>query len=209
METIVKEKIKMHLEQNNLIKPSQHGFMPGRSCAMNLIIFQDALTQALDNGIPADIFYLDFAKAFDKVPRERLLIKLEAKGITGKVQNWIREWLTGRTQVVMVQGEKSEPGNVDSGITQGTVLGPPLFTIHIDDIDNFVRLIELLKKFADDTKGLKLIRNLQDRDALQQTLDNLCRWAQQWGMQFNIENAKSCTWAQTTPNMNTQWMVKN
>jgi hypothetical protein len=76
-----------------------------------------------------------------------------------------------------VQGEKSDPGNVDSGVTQGTVLGPPLFTIHIDDIDDFVRLIELLKKFADDTKGLKLIRSIQDREALQSTLDSLCVWA--------------------------------
>jgi hypothetical protein len=79
---------------------------------------------------------------------------------------------------------------VDSGVTQGTVLGPPLFTIHIDDIDDFVRLIELLKKFADDTKGLKLIRSIQDKEALQQTLDELCRWAKLWGMQFNVDKCK-------------------
>jgi hypothetical protein len=70
------------------------------------------------------------------------------------------------------------------------VLGPLLFTVHIDDIDDFVRLIELLKKFADDTKGLKLIRNIQDREALQRTLDELCRWAEMWGMQYNIEKCK-------------------
>jgi hypothetical protein len=86
METIIKEKIMSHLAEHDLIKPSQHGFMPGRSCATNLILFQEVLTQAIDNGIPADIFYLDFAKAFDKVPRERLLIKLEAKGITGRLK---------------------------------------------------------------------------------------------------------------------------
>jgi hypothetical protein len=158
METIIKDKIMSHLAEHDLIKPSQHGFMPGRSCARNLILFQEVLTQAIDNGIPADVFYLDFAKAFDKVPREQLLIKLEAKGITGRLKNWIQEWLTGRTQIVTVQGEKSDPGNVDSGVTQGTVLGPPLFTIHIDDIDDFVRLIELLKKFADDTKYMKMYR---------------------------------------------------
>jgi hypothetical protein len=67
METIIKEKIMSHLAEHDLIKPSQHGFMPGRLCATNLILFQEVLTQAIDNGIPADIFYLDFAKAFDKV----------------------------------------------------------------------------------------------------------------------------------------------
>jgi hypothetical protein len=164
METIIKEKIMAHLLGENLIKPSQHGFMPGRSCATNLIIFMDAITKAVDNGTPADIFYLDFAKAFDKVPRERLLIKLEAKGITAILLSTFLPCLTDRSQVVAVQAEKSEPCSVDSGVTQGTVLGPPLFTIHIDDIDDFVILIELLKKFADDTKGLKLIRNLQDKE---------------------------------------------
>jgi hypothetical protein len=78
METIIKEKIMTHLQQEKLIKPSQHGFWPGWSCATNLLLFQDALTKAVDNGTPSDIFYLDFAKAFDKVPRERLIIKLEA-----------------------------------------------------------------------------------------------------------------------------------
>jgi hypothetical protein len=190
METIIKVKIMTHLQQENLIKPSQHGFWPGRSCATNLLLFQDALTKAVDNGTPADIFYLDFEKAFDKVPRERLIIKLEAKGITGRMKGWIRAWLTGRTQVVIVQGEQSDESSVDSGVTQGTVLGPLLFTVHIDDIDDFVRWIELLKKFADDTKGLKLIRNLQDREALQRTLDELCWWAEMWGMQYNIEKCK-------------------
>jgi hypothetical protein len=199
METIIKEKIMDHLQKESLIKPSQHGFWPGRSCATNLIIFMDTVTKAFDNGIPADIFYLDFAKAFDKVPRERLLIKLEAKGITGRMKNWIREWLSGRTQTVVVHGEKSEKGNVDSGVTQGTVLGPPLFTIHIDDIYDFVRLIEILKKFADDTKGLKLIQSIRDREALQRTLDELCRWAEMWGMQFNVEKCKIMHVGRTNP----------
>jgi hypothetical protein len=99
--------------------------------------FEDQDSESDSDPDPAAIFYLDFAKAFDKVQRERIIIKLEAKGITGRLKNWIREWLTGRTQVVVVQGAKSEQCEVDSGVTQGTVLGPPLFTIHIDDIDDF------------------------------------------------------------------------
>jgi hypothetical protein len=126
-------------------------------------MFLDELTKAIDKGIPADVFYLDFAKAFDKVPKEQLIIKLEAKGITGRMKNWIGEWLAGRTQRVVIEGESSEESSVDSGVPQGTVLGPPLFTVHIDDIDDFVKLIELLKKFADDTKGLKFIRSSRRR----------------------------------------------
>jgi hypothetical protein len=145
METVIKNKMMQHLQSQNLIKLSQHGFIQGRSCATNLVMFLDELTKAIDKGIPADVFYLDFAKACDKVPKERLpvIIKLEAKGITGRMKNWIGEWLAGRTQRVVIDGESSEESNVDSGVPQGTVLGPPLFTVHIDDIDDFVKLIEL------------------------------------------------------------------
>jgi hypothetical protein len=98
--------------------------------------------------------------------------------------------LAGRTQRVVIDDESSEESNVDSGVPQGTVLGPPLFTVHIDDIDDFVKLIELLKKFADDTKGLKFIKSMADREALQKTLDELCRRARMWGMSFNLDKCK-------------------
>jgi hypothetical protein len=91
METVIKNKMMQYLQSQNLIKPSKHGFIQGRSCATNLVMFLDELTKATDKGIPADVFYLDFAKDFDKVPKERLIIKLEAKGITGRMKNWIGE----------------------------------------------------------------------------------------------------------------------
>jgi hypothetical protein len=188
-----------HLSEQNLIKPSQHWFMQGRSCTTNLVMFLDELTKAIDKSIPAGVFYLDFAKAFDKVPRGRLVVKLEAKGITGRMKEWIGEWLAGRTQKVVIDGESSEESDVDSGVPQGTVLGSPLFTVHIDDIDDFVKLIELLKKFADDTKGLKFIRSLADREALQKTLDELCEWAWIWGMTFNIDKCKIMHVGRTNP----------
>jgi hypothetical protein len=115
---------------------------------------------------------------------------LEAKGVTGKVKNWIREWLTGRKQRVIVGDQSSEESEIDSGVPQGTILGLPLFTVHIDNIDDFVKLIELLKKFADDTKGLKLIVEARDREKLQITLNELCKWAEEWGMTFNVDKCK-------------------
>jgi ribonucleases P/MRP protein subunit RPP40 len=128
----------------------------------------------IDKGKAADIFYLDFAKAFDKVPRERLIIKLRAKGIEGKILRWIHNWLSNRTQRVVVNGEESEESDRESGVPQGTLLGPPLFTVYIDDLDEMAELVELMTKFADDTKGLKEITSEADRIELQTTLNRLC-----------------------------------
>ena len=114
-----------HLFTNNLIKETQHGFMPGRSCTTNLVLFLDKTTDIVDRGKNADIFYLDFAKAFDKVPRARLLQKMRTKGIGGHVLSWIQNWLTGRTQSVKIGIENSDNCEVKSGVPQGSVLGPP------------------------------------------------------------------------------------
>ncbi len=110
------------------------------------------MTGAVDRGDPFDIIFLDFVKAFDKVPKERLLAKLRAHGISGEPLAWIEAWLTGRKQRVVINGEESSWEEVLSGVPQGSVLGPPLFTVFINDLDDMIKCIELLKKFADDTK---------------------------------------------------------
>jgi hypothetical protein len=150
------------------------------------------VTRAVDSGKSVNIFNLDFAKAFDKVPRRRLIAKLKTKGLDSKVVNWIEEWLTGRTQRV-IGGEHSGESSVDSGVPQGSVLGPCLFTIFIDDLEVEVEITELgtfIVKFADDTKGLQEIQNEEDREKLQKALDLLVAWADRWGMQFNVEKCK-------------------
>ncbi len=106
---------------------------------------------------------------------------------------WIEDWLTGRTQRVSIQGEQSEESNVDSGVPQGTVLGPTLFSVYIDDLESEIerrKLDVLVKKFADDTKGAKVIRSPEDRDKMQTALDCLCDWAETWGMAFNYGKCK-------------------
>jgi len=153
----------------------------------------DFVTKAVDDGKPVDIFYLDFAKSFDKVPRKRLVKKMQAKGVEEGVVRWIEDWLTGRQQKVCVKGEKSESCPVESGVPQGTVLGPILFSIYIDDLE--LELIKLLLdvklvKFADDTKGGKVVTSTEDRDKLQRALDCLCNWAEKWGMSFNLSKCK-------------------
>jgi hypothetical protein len=193
LESIIKDKITEHLIENGLIRDMQHGFMPGKSWATNLVEFMDTVTRAADEGKAVDIFYLDFAKAFDIVPRQRLLNKMRAKGIHTGIIKWIEAWLTGRTQRVSVQGEQSEECDVESGVPQGTVLGPTLFTIYIDDLEAEIerrKLEVLIKKFADDTKGAKIIQKQEDSNKLQEALDCLCEWADKWGMSFNYGKCK-------------------
>ena len=179
-----------HLDTNQLIKPSQHGFTKGRSCTTNLVMFLDKLTAIVDKGSSADVFYLDFAKAFDKVPTQRLLLKLENKGVDGKVLRWIKNWLTNRTQEVKIGEARSDKSEVKSGVPQGSILGPPLFSIFIDDLDDYAVIIDMLIKFADDTKGLQEINGEEDREKLQTALDNMVRWAHDWGMEFNTAKCK-------------------
>ena len=116
MESIIKDKIMCHLEENGLIRDTQHGFQKGKSCATNLILTLEILTEASDKGIPVDLIYLDFSKAFDKVPHRRLLEKCKAKGIEGEVLDWLEDWLVKRTQKVWVNnmGPIKNTGSVDS-----------------------------------------------------------------------------------------------
>ena len=96
LKSIIRDQIVNFLEDNNLIKDSQHGFMSGRSCLTNLLDFMEEVTRELDNGNCVDVVYLDFSKAFDKVPHRRLLSMLKAHGITGKVLKWVSSWLSDR-----------------------------------------------------------------------------------------------------------------
>lgn len=193
LEGIIKEKVMSHLLGNNLIRNTQHGFYPGKSCTTNLLVFQDKVTKAVDEGRPMDIIFLDFSKAFDKVPRERLLTKLSAKGIGGEVLTWLRVWLTGRQQRVTVGNDKSEWGDIDSGVPQGSVMGPCAFDVYIDDLEEDVTredLETLLVKFADDSKLAREVTSEEDWKKLQIALDRLCEWARKWGMSFNVKKCK-------------------
>ena len=168
-----------------LIKTSQHGFTNGRYCPTNLLDFLKVVTTNADEGNPVDLIYLDFAKAFDKVPFIRLFKKIEAHGISGHVLNWIKNWLDGRRQKVCINKEFSNWANVTSGVPQGSVLGPILFSIYINDIDN--SLISKICKFADDTKMCKNVGRLEDVISLQNDLNNLYKWSIDWQMQFNVD----------------------
>jgi len=190
MEGVIRDQLVAHLQRNRLINPSQHGFMKSKSCTTNLLEFLETVTEAADRGEPLDIVYLDFAKAFDKVPKERLIKKLAAHGVTGQVRDWIRTWLSGRTQRVSVNGKVSRWKEVLSGVPQGSVLGPVLFTIFINDLDRAADSIKILTKFADDTKAGHTVNSQADAATQQECLNKLMDWATNWGMQFNADKCK-------------------
>jgi hypothetical protein len=187
MESLLKDDIMLHLKRNNIITSSQHGFRKGRSCTTNLLEFMETVTKAADEGKAVDVIYLDFAKAFDKVPIKRLIAKLTSIGIAGNMLNWISDWLSGRKQRVVVQGKYSSWREVLSGVPQGSVLGPVLFSIFINDLDETATAKQFLKKFADDTKLGQIIEQASDTAELQATLNRLCDWASTWGMAFNVQ----------------------
>jgi hypothetical protein len=145
------------------------------------------MLQSFDKGKQVDIEILDFSKAFDTVPHDRLLHKIDQYGIRGPLHTWLTSVLTERNMRVALEGEYSDEATVDSGVPQGTVLRPILFLCHINDLPNSVK--SSVRLFADDCLLHREINNENDHTALQNDLKNLEKWASDWGMRFN---AKKC-----------------
>ena len=136
MELIVREHLVDHMMINKLFFDAHDGFLPGRSCMTQLLVVIELWTEMLDSGDPVDAIYLDFRKAFDTLPHQRLLNKLKAYGIVGDINDWIRALLTRHTHRVIVNSSLSSLLEVLSGISQGSVLGQILFLLFINDLTN-------------------------------------------------------------------------
>ena len=202
MESFIKDVVMKHLNSENLLSCKQYGFISGRSTTTQLLSYLDKCIETIVTGGVVDTIYFDFAKAFDTVPHRRLLEKLSCYGISGNIINWIKAFLLGRSQVVRVNGEKSEETAVLSDIPQGSVLGLLLFVVYINDLPESVKSNIFL--FADDTKILKQITSKEDALDLQSDIDSLEQWSNKWLLSFHPDKCHVLTLGEFHNIMHTQ-----
>ena len=191
MEHVLASNIMRFGDRNNIIFPLQFGFRKNMSCEQQLLGFVSDLHNNLDEGNQTDVLIMDFSKAFDKVGHQRLLRKLDYYGVRGKNLKWIQNFLHRRSQRVVLEGKKSSTIDVESGVPQGSVLGPCLFLFYINDLPN--GLASKVRLFADDAISYMTIDNQQDAHNLQQDLNRIGEWAKKWTMVLNTEKCKVIT----------------
>ena len=183
LEHVIVSALMSHLEKQNILRTEQLGFRKFRSCETQLLNFTDELYTTIEKGNQADVIIMDFAKAFDKVNHSLLIHKLKHYGVQGQVLNWIAAFLKDRHQSVIVDGASSSQVSVQSGVPQGSVLGPTLFLAYINDLPE--DLSSLTKLFADDTAVYRLKATQTDINLLQEDLQKLETWEQSWDMSFH------------------------
>lgn len=184
MEHIIASELMKHLNHNNLLYNRQHGFRSKLSCETQLLEFTADVLKMVQDRKQCDTIVMDFSKAFDKVSHDRLLYKLDRAGIDPKARQWIKSFLTGRSQRVVIDGEASDSVPVTSGVPQGSVLGPILFLIFIDDLPLYTKSSQV-RLFADDTIVYLTISSIDDCHNLQEDLKHLEQWERDWLMEFH------------------------
>ena len=192
MEHIITSNVMSHLEHNNILYNLQHGFRKARSCESQLIDFIQEFNFKNNQNIQTDLIIMDFAKAFDKVPHKRLLYKLNYYGIRHNTLKWIEAFLTDRTQTVVLNGTSSTSVPVTSGVPQGTVLGPILFLVYINDFPEYLKHSKL-RLFADDSIIYRDITSHEDCQKLQTDINAAARWEADWLMAFHPDKCTKLT----------------
>ncbi len=183
MERLILDILWKHINKEKLISCQQHGFQKNCSCVTQLLECMHDWLECIDEGGGVDAVYLDFAKAFDTVPHTRLLRKLHNMGIRGAIHSWIASFLSHRRQRVILRNGTSRWSQVTSGVPQGSILGPVLFLLYVNDLPDTV--MATAKMFADDTKVYKHVKNRDDCQELQEDLNRLSAWSKQWLLKFN------------------------
>ena len=183
LEHILTSTIMDHLERHGVLCQQQHGFRKRRSCETQLLDFADELVNNMAQGKQTDVLVLDLAKAFDRVNHSLLIHKLRHYGVQGALNQWIADFLRDRRQAVVVDGVRSNSVSVQSGVPQGSVLGPCLFLVYINDLPDL--LTAHARLFADDTAAYDVVTSPDDQAHLQRNLDQLAVWEKRWDMAFH------------------------
>lgn len=189
MEHVIYSQIMNHLSSNNLLFANQHGFRRSLSCESQLFELTTDIHESLHAKTDIHAIFIDFSKAFDKVPHCRLIQKLHSFHIDRGVINWIESFLTPRTQYVSLHEQSSTTMQVRSGVPQGTVLGPLLFLIYVNDLSLCIN--STLRLFADDCVMYSRIHNVNDCSTLQNDLVKIESWCGKWQMEINVQKTKS------------------
>ena len=179
LEGFMRDGIMKYLIDNSLLYRDQHGFVPKKSCVTNLLETLDFLTEELSRGNNLDEILLDFSKAFDLVPHHRLVHKLRGYGFSEELVDWVKDYLSFRRQRVVMGEVNSDWVEVSSGVSQGSVLGPLLFVLYINDLPD--RINNKIKLYADDSKILAVIKDWEDAIRLQDNLSSICQWMMKIG----------------------------
>ena len=208
LEKCVFSRIYDHVD--HLLNPSQHGFRQKRSCVTQLIQYVHLLASTLDFGGQIDSIYLDMAKAFDRVPHQKLLYKLRFYGFRDPLLSWIEDYLTNRRHRVIIDGMSSHWKHVTSGVPQGSLIGPILFLIYINDISSDLSPDTILPLYADDAKCCRVISSQSDSDILKEDLRSISNWSDIWNMKFNLKKCKHlCITKKRNPIMTTYQLGSN
>ena len=197
-ERIIRGKLVTYLSQYNLVSEDQHGFMAARSTTTNLLTSINDWTKLLDAKYDVDAFYIDLSKAFDTVVHSKLLYRLSILGIGGNLLRLLESYLTNRTQQVRVNGYATSPSEVVSGIPQGTILGPFLFNVYINDIHLEINFCKV-KLYADDSKIYRQIKNLSGYQELNDDIERIETFFSQWQLKVNQEKCEILHLGRTNP----------
>lgn len=180
----LQQKTLEYLNYNSLITKHQSGFIPGDSTVYHLLNLYHDLCSSLDQGITVQAIFFDISKAFDRVWHRGLIHKLEAIGLRGNLLTWFKDYLSNRKQAVVVKGEQSDYLDVSAGVPQGSVLGPLLFLVYINDI--ITDIDSTIKLFADDTSMYSFVSDLNEQtETLNSDLNKISQWANKWKVNFN------------------------
>lgn len=207
IEHIIHSQVIKYLEEHNTIFKFQHGFRKGYSCETQLAGFTNDLYTSVDSGFQVDAVFLDFSKAFDRVPHHRLLLKLSKCNLHPDVLAWIKDFLTSRLQFTFVNNHASAFAQVTSGVPQGSVLGPLLFLVYINDLPSSVS--SRVRLFADDLVIYRTISSDTDRCSLQSDLDTINAWCLRWLMPLNLTKTKQMSFSGGTPHFTTSYTISH